>query len=319
MDIDRAKFIICHPYRTYRQHVEKEIYIRKPFGINSSNVYYVIRCDIPRTGLFAIFMYVLDHLAYAEDHGYIPVLDIQRYQCLYKEKMPVYGTKDPWRYYFEPITPISRGDCWKYRNVVYGKIRFLRYKGIYYYKEKEKNVLPPPKRIDELYELASRYIRFRPELQIKLEQALKELQGGRILGVHVRGTDMYTAGKQHPVPTGKTKDFTTIDKIMKEYSIERIFLCSDTESTVKLFRDYYGDQLVTTSALRQTDDSGCGIHMDKSREASRPKHKYMLGEEVITDMYLLAHCNVLLCGASNVAFAAIIYNHNQYERIFYCV
>lgn len=319
MDIDRVKFIVRHPYRTYRQHIEKEICICKPAGINPNDVYYVIRCDIPRTGLFAIFMYVLDHLAYAEDHGYIPVLDSQRYKCLYKEKTPIYGTRDPWRYYFEPITEISRRNCWKYKNVVYGKIRFLRYKGIYYYKEKEKNVLPSPEHIDELHQLSNRYIKFRPELQDKLDQALKSLQGERTLGVHVRGTDMYTAGKQHPVPTGETKDFTKIDKIMQEYHIQKIFLCSDTESTVQLFREYYGDQLITTNALRQIGDNKCGIHMDKELGMGRQNHKYLLGEEVITDMYLLAHCNVLLCGASNVAFAAIIYNHNQYENIFYCV
>ncbi len=143
--------------------------------------------------------------------------------------------------------------------------------------------------------------------------------GGQILGVHVRGTDMYRAGKQHPVPTGETKDFSKIDRIIEEYNIDKIFLCSDTESTVKLFRDYYGNRLVTTNSLRQIDDSGCGIHMDKTLGRNRQKHKYLLGEEVITDMYLLAHCNVLLCGASNVAFAALIYNHNLYKKVFYCV
>lgn len=315
------KFIICHPYRTYRQHIEKEIYISKPIGKNPNDIYYVIRCDIPRVGLFGIFMYVLDHLAYAKDNGYIPVLDSKRYKCLYKEKKPIYGTTDPWRYYFEPITNITRKNCWKYKNVIYGKIRFLRYKGIYYYREKERNVLPSPERIDELFQLVSQYIRFRPELQVKLEHSLNSLLGGgtRTLGIHVRGTDMYTAGKQHPVPTGETKDFRIIDKIVKEYNIERIFLCSDTESTVKLFQDYYGNLLITTNALRQIDDNGEGIHMDKTLGASRPKHKYLLGEEVITDMYLLAHCNVLLCGASNVAYAALIYNHNLYEKVFYCV
>ncbi len=321
MDINRAKFIIQHPYQACRQHVIKEIYIKKPFGANPEKTYYIIRCNLPADGLFAIFMYVLDHLAYAEDNGYIPVLDIKRYKCLYKEKKPVYGTKDPWRYYFEPITDIDRKECWKYKNVIYGKTRALRYKGIYYYREKEKNILPSPNRIDELYKVTSRWIRFRPELQKRLDEVLQQKLGRsrRTLGIHVRGTDMYIAGRQHPVPTGKTKDFTLVDKIINEFCIDQIFLCCDTDSTVKLFRDNYGEKLITTDALRQINDNGCGIHRDRKLGKGREKHKYLLGLEVITDMYILAHCNVLLCGPSNVAFAALIYNHNCYDKVFYCV
>lgn len=52
----------------------------------------------------------------------------------------------------------------KMKNVIYGRIRFPRYKGIYYYKEKERNVLPTEERIEELHKLVVQYIRFRPEL-----------------------------------------------------------------------------------------------------------------------------------------------------------
>lgn len=321
MDINRAKFIIRHPYQACRQHIVKEIYIKKPIGVDSKNTYYIIRCNLPADGLFAIFMYVLDHLAYAQDNGYIPVLDIKRYKCLYKEKEAIYGTKDPWRYYFEPITDIDRRKCWKYKNVIYGKTRSLRYKGIYYYSEREKNVLPSSERIDELYGVVKKWIIFRPELQDKLNESLMRAlgQNKRTLGIHVRGTDMYTAGRQHPIPTGKTKDFLLIDEIIEDFHIDQIFLCSDTDSTVKLFRDYYGEKLVTTDAVRQINDNGCGIHRDKELGKGREKHKYLLGLEVITDMYILAHCNVLLCGPSNVAFAALIYNHNCYDKVFYYV
>lgn len=321
MDLERFKFIVRHPYQTYRQHIVKEIRLFKLIGKCPDNIYYVIRCDLPGCGLFAIFMYVLDHLAYAEDHGWIPILDSGRYECLYKEKKPVQGTTDPWKYYFESISDKGVRDCFKLKNVIYGAIKFPRYKGIYYYKDKEKNVLPSEERIDELYKLVEKYIKFRPELQNKLEENLKKLIGSnkRTLGIHIRGTDMYTAGKQHPIPSEKTKDFTLIDGILTEYHIDQIFLCCDTESTVKLFQDYYGEKVRTTNAMRQKDDNGCGIHMDKKLGEGRENHKYLLGEEVIIDMYLLAHCNILLCGSSNVAFTALIYNHNNYDKVFYYV
>lgn len=319
MKLERMLYIIRHPKIVLRQHEVKEIKIFRKWGKEPQNTYYVIRCDLPECGLFAIFMYVLDHLAYAADQGYVPILDSKRYECLYKEKNPIYGTTDPWQYYFEPISDKTLKDTLTLKNVIYGRIRFLRYKGIYYYKEKEKNILPSPERIDELYGLVKKYIKFRPELQKKLSQELNKIEDKRLLGVHVRGTDMYTAGKQHPVPTGKTKDFSRINQIIKEYNLDGIFLCSDTESTVKLFQDYYGDKVFVTDSIRQYDDTGTGIHKDETLGKHRINHKYLMGEEVITDMYILSHCKVLVCGPSNVAFAAIIYNHNQYEKIFYFI
>lgn len=320
MKIDRLLYIIRHPFIVYEQHRVKEIKMQRKWrGKSPDKTYYVIRCDLPGCGLFAIFMYVLDHIAYAVDQGYEPILDSEKYECLYKEDKPVKGTKDPWKYYFEPISELKKSDMWKMKNVVYGRIRFPRYKGIYYYKEKERNILPTKERIEELYKLVEKYIRFCPELQRELDASVKELENKRLLGVHVRGTDMYTAGKQHPIPNGKTKDFSYIDEILQKYNLDGIFLCTDTENTVHLFREYYGEKLYVTDSIRQKDDTGTGIHKDTSLGKNRKNHKYLMGKEVIKDMYMLSKCNVLICGTSNVAYAAIIYNGNKYEKIYYLV
>jgi len=319
MKRQRLLHIIRHPRRTCREHWEKEIRITNKWGKNPESEYYIIRCQLPGCGMFAIFMYVLDHLAYATDNGYIPVLDSERYKCLYKEKRPINGTKDPWRYYFEPISDIQVKDCLRYKNIILGRVRAPRYKGIYYYSDNEKNVLPSKEQIEELNGLVKRYIRFRPEFQRELDEKIKKLMNKRVLGVHVRGTDMYTAGMQHPIPTGETKDFSRLDSIIKEYNIEKVFLCTDTQSTIMLFQEHYGKKLITTDALRQKDDSGCGIHMDEKLGKNRLNNKYLIGKEIIIDMYMLAHCTVLVCGASKVAYAAMIFNHNKYEKIFYFV
>lgn len=315
MNIKRLIEILRHP-RAFRV---SEIKLRNILGKNSDNIYYIIRTDLPNCGLFAIFMYVLEHVAYAKEHGYIPVVYSKGYSCLYKEKGKILDTKEPWRYYFEQTAEIDIRDCWKHRNLILGEIRFLRHKGLYYYAQKEKNMLPTKERISELYDLVEKYIKFRPELIEELNQKLNMISKKRILGVHVRGTDMCTAGRQHPIPTGETKDFTRIDKIMREYNLDCIFLCTDSEETVHLFEEYYGDRVITTDAVRQGENKECGIHFDTSLGNGRKYHKYLLGKEVITDMYLLAHCNVLVCGASNVAFAAMIYNNNKYDKIFYYV
>lgn len=320
MNIKRVLRWIRYPRKAYVEHIEKEKVIFRKYGKEKEKTFYVIRLNLPEVGMLGLHKYVLDHVAYAVDHGYVPVLDSEKYPCLFKEDHEINGTQDPWRYYFEPISEYTVEDCRKYQNVILGRMRFPRYKAIYYYRDKEQNKLPEKAQIHELYEIVERYIRFRPELRMELEEKERHLlEQGRVLGIHVRGTDMYTQGKQHPVPTGETKDFSRIDDIMRQYQLDKILLCTDTESTVNLFRDHYGDKVISMDVVRQENDTKTGIHRDESLAKGRENHKYLLGKEVLIDMYLLSKCTVLLCGPSNVAFASIIYNDNAYEKIYYCV
>lgn len=310
---------IRHPLKAYKQYVAQEKKIVHNKGIEGDKTFYVIRCDLPECGLFAIFMYVLDHVAYAVDKGYVPVLDIEQYKCLYKEDIPVNGVSNPWNYYFKEIMPYDSNKLVKCKNVIYSAIKFPHYKAIYYYREKEKNVLPGKEQLQELKHLVDIYFPFTDDLNEKLKKDSMVLNRfDRLLGIHVRGTDMYTEGKQHPVPTGDTKDFSIIDSLLQKHNLDGIFLCTDTNSTVELFKEHYGDKVITTDAVRQIDDSKGGIHKDGSLGGGREFHKYQLGLEVITDMYLLSQCNVLLCGPSNVPFTALVYNGGAYDQVIYC-
>ena len=314
MKLRRIAHIIRHPHKAMCEIRAKEKRIIRKSGIDADNTYYVIRCDLPECGFFAIFMYVLDHLAICNDNGYIPIIDIEKYNTLYKESCAVNGTTDPWLYYFKAPSSAKMGI--NYKNEIISAIKFPHYKAIYYYQNAEKNVLPSSDNISYLYKLVEKYIRFNDIVQSELDKACKIMCGQRVLGIHVRGTDMYTEGKQHPIPTGKTKDFTIIDEILKKHGLKTILLCTDADETVKLFKEHYGDDLITMDAIRQKDNSLMGLHKDKSL-SERENHRYLLGLEVIKDMYLLSKCNVLLCGPSNVAFAAMIYNNNKYESIYY--
>ncbi len=311
---------IRHPYRTYKSYIAKEKRVIRRSGDCPNETFYVIRCNLPECGLFAIYTYVLDHVAYAVDNGYIPVLDIEQYPCLYKEDVPVNGTYNPWKYYFKDLLPYDKEKISRCKNVIYSAIKFPHYKALYYYREKEKNILPSMEQLVELKRYADTYFPINDSLQGKLDESSTMLQRfNRILGIHVRGTDMYTEGKQHPIPTGATKDFSVIDNILEEYQLDGIFLCTDTDSTVTLFKEHYGNRVITTEAVRQVDDSKGGIHKDTSLGNGRVFHRYQLGVEVITDMYLLTQCNVLLCGPSNVPFIALVHNAGNYDKVIYCV
>lgn len=319
--VRNIKNIIRHPREFIVRNIQREITIRNIFALKKKEKYYVIRCNQPNCGLFAIFMYVLDHIAYARDKGYIPVLCMQRYDCLYKEKYKINGTYNPWEYYFKPITEVTLKNLFKAGTVTWGKVEFLHYKGIYYYAQKNKNILPEKQRITELHEIVEQYIQFQPALQQELKEHYYKMKSKyqKVMGIHVRGTDMYVAGKQHNKPSSKFMDFQELQNIVNKNNIDGIFLCTDDSEVVKKFQKFFGDKIYVTDSVRQVNGRLEGIHFDKALGKGRKEHKYLLGKEVITDMYLLSKCNVLVCGPSNVAFAAMIFNNNSYEDIIYWI
>ena len=311
--------ILKHPKKYIIQNLQKKFTVKNILASARGENYYIIRCNQPQCGLFAIFMFILDHLAYAEDKGLIPVLKMQKRNCLYREKKKINGTDNPWEYYFQLPTEVSITELFRARTITYGQRAFLRYKGIYYYAEKNKNILPSKTQIHELHGLVEKYIRFQPGLQRELDETWENVRKKyhRMMGVHVRGTDMNVAGKQHNRPSVKLADPDWQQNIMIENNIDGIFLCTDDANVVSHFKTYFGDKVFCTGSVRQIEGKTEGVHFDKTLGNGRHNHKYLLGKEVITDMYLLSKCDILVCGPSNVAFAAMIYNDGAYEKIIY--
>lgn len=302
--------------KMYMNYINKE---HKQHGIgnikNKDKNFYLIRCNMKECGYFALLTFVLDHLAIAEARNLIPVVDMESYKLLYTCE-EYQKNKNVWEYFYLPVSPFSVEIIKKSKNVVLSEMHFPHYKAIYY--NDHENVLPSAEQIRECNRILFKYTDFNEEVYLhlkKLERLISKEK--KILGIHIRGTDMYTEGKQHPKPNERIKDLEYIKKVIKNHDIEEIFLCTDSESSIKKLQGEFGDKLITTNAIRQTGNSCIGLHKDKSLNRGRTLHEYNLGIEVISDMYLLSRCNVLLCGPSNVAFFAMIYNNNKYEKIYY--
>lgn len=306
--------LIKHPKKSLKEFKSRERRLRKKGKYNSDKEFYVIRCDMPECGFFALLMYVLDHLAVAESRRLIPVVDMENYKNIYTCG-DISKTKNVWEYYFQPVSGYSLDVVYRSRNVYLSEIHFPHYKAIYY--NRYENKLPTKQQIAECNRILNKYIFFNTEVNKYLNDAVKILaQLKKVLGIHIRGTDMYTEGKQHPVPSGKTRDIGMIQDIITRHNIDGIFVCTDTECNIERLKTAFGDSVVYTDSVRQKDNVYVGIHKDTNLK-NRPHHEYSMGLEVICDMYLLSKCDVLLCGPSNVAFFAMIYNGNEYEKVYY--
>lgn len=78
-----------------------------------------------------------------------------------------------------------------------------------------------------------------------------------------------------------------INKLMNKYSINKIFLLTDSEEVVAEYREKYGDKLVYTDCKRLSAS-------DPAYELENPVVKRRRGIEVIKDAYLAAECDFFI-------------------------
>lgn len=289
----------------------KEKRLIRLWGKNPNKTIYIIRRYNSDTGFFSNFFYVLGHIVYAADRGWIPVVDMEHYKTLYNEDKAIKGTKNAWEYYFEQPEGITINDAYKSKNAILSSSEYLIgnvpiYTG--------KDIFFP----DKAY---VKYIRFYLEKFIKTKKYVLDYSNNifdslgtksNVLGIHYRGTDMRNY-PDHP----KTLEIQNLIDKIKDFSsthfVDTILVCTDEQEAIEKIKKVFGGMVHFTNAYRAEQAMTTGIHMEQRRV--RDNHRYLLGFEVLVDMLVLSKCDYLMCGHSNVSYASIIFNDNKYKDI----
>jgi hypothetical protein len=172
-------------------------------------------------------------------------------------------------------------------------------------------------------------IKLTPSLQFEISQKFRQ-RCGPTIGVHMRHPS-------HMVEQGHIffqNYFSKIDPLVKKYGNCSIFLATDNDLSLAIFKAKYGDQLWTydvdrTSidnvlawayalAEKEQDEFGFvdGIGFQKHYEMAAEK-KFANGEgiraarEAVRDIYTLAHCDEFVCTISNFTLMCSYLNPKQ--------
>lgn len=240
------------------------------------------------------------------------VVDMQNYPTLYKEDDAVDGVTNQWEYYFWQPSKIQISDLEKYGHIIYASNGFKSGSIPIYAGVQAPKKFPTPAVVDEINEKYIPNIPFTDTTVNYINEGRGCLENQKVLGIHLRGTDMIT-DPIHPNPftISDLIDFIKKNNLNEKY--DKFFVCGDTEKYVDIIKESFPDKIIALDALRATDNIETGIHKQKN---SRYRNKYKMGLEVIKDMMWLAMCEGLICGHSNVEYAAIVYNNNRYEHLF---
>lgn len=271
---------------------------------NIGKIIYVITEQGSNWGFFAEFRAMLVKLLYADRMGLMPVI-VFGDKFLYYEAGGINGENNAFRYYF--LQEINDEDIYNSANVVWSELKHS------HFTEKEygnDGYIVQKKFIEDLSAIYRKYIKFNDETLFFLQKSSSELLKKRkVLGIHYRGTDFKKSYKKHPVPVEVEQIIKKAEECYDKNNYEAIFLATDDQNALKVFRKFLGDKLLYYKDVYRGEQEVSIAFSDSSRE----HHKYLLGREVLRDVYTLSICHGLICGLSQIEIAAQIIKRSHDE------
>ena len=266
-------------------------------------ILYFIDMEDAGTGFFAQYNNLLAFLYFADYHGLTPVVRFHE-NFPYAEKEAVNGSKNPFEYYFLQPAGIALSDVLHAKTVLKSK------KENSYLARDLSDAGSPYQRsdayINEMARIEAQYVRLNNVTKIKINDDIRNLlEGKRTLGVHMRGTDFKHNYNGHPVALGE-KELLEQALCLMDNGYEQLFLATDSTEAIKVFHDKLGKKLrFFPDVVRSSDEESV-----MNSRLNRKDHHYLLGLEVLRDMYALAACEGLLAGLSQVVSAARIHKRS---------
>lgn len=277
---------------------------------NLEKTIYYIEEDNASLGFFAMYRYWLEYLYFADICGYTPVIHAGN-NFTYREKKPVNKTTNPFEYYFLQPATISIKEAKISSKVIQsdivhrkmveliftGKVCNYKYNNRYLYM---------------MGHIVKKYIKFNDYTKRYISKSVEKLgfSNERVLGVHIRGTDFRAKYDNHPMYVTEDDCFEEINRILEKNNYNKIFVATDDKRILANFVRKYGEKIIFYKDVERSSVNKSVAFSHNSRE----HHKYLLGLEVIRDMYTLSKCDSLVAGISQVAICAQINKVSRGEK-----
>jgi hypothetical protein len=257
--------------------------------------FYVIWREERRAGFFSNASLILCHLILADSLGFEPVVDLANFPTFYNEDEEVAGTRNAWEYYFAPTSSVPLSEVYESRHVFFCD-------GTY-----PDGLSKYVSEIPEAQHLFDRIVKVRPEIEASARELMTGF-GEKTLGVHFRGQELNRAAG-HPFGPTRRQILDATARLIRERDFDRIFLVTEDQRHLDLFRREFGSMVLATDSFRTRGENAYRLH-------PRPLHRYLLGREVLVDAMLLGRCQGLVAGWSNVSEWAKLFNGGRYEVVW---
>lgn len=303
----------CRRVREIGQDVEL-VSVERMAGAADAEIVYFIDMEESHSGFFAEHNRLLSMLYFADYYHLIPVVRYHSGFC-YAEDHPVNGTTNPFEYYYEQPSGISLDAMNTHACVIKSR--------------KENSFITRPlndgqdsydkseQYLQEMGRITAKYVRLNQTVHCQIDADMVAL-GLRIdektLAVHVRGTDFKQHFNGHPVIITVEEYLAEAVRLFREKNYDKVFLATDDSDAVDAFEREFGENLLYYRDVTRSNGNDTVMHSTSDRE----NHHYLLGLEVLRDVYTMGACQGLVAGRSQVGYGARIQRYasgTNYEDI----
>ena len=232
-------------------------------------------------------------------------VDMEKNKTINSESYKIFDTMNSWEYYFEQIDrPISN----------FIQLDSVNINSVLHY---EKRYTHSSRVSLKLKKLFWDNFSLRPEIKFEIDNFLKEnFQNKITLGVQIRLTDM-TNTPNHNVK--KFEDYVTKIKniLSNNPMIQQVFLATDDETVIEKLRENINIPVIFQKNIYRATNHKKDLNPYDRYEYSRPDHRYLLGKEVIIDIFLLSNCDYILkADVSCVSQLAVFFSQKIKKTYF---
>ena len=303
-----------HQMITYFEDGEDHIKVYHNGTANLGKMIYVIKENTGLDGFCATLKYIMSFLIYAEQHKFTPIIRLTEEFAYYDEEMSK-KIDNPWEYYF--LTDEKKFDLEHSLNVcfceyIHRKLIAHKYHFNAYKVENYNN--------QDVYEVCSpvirKYMTLKPEIVNDASNVLENIKqnGGKVLGVHFRGTDYKKSYNNHPVFVDENETIKEIKAAMELKEFDAVFVATDDILFADIVKKSLGDiPVLMHNDVYRSD----GIESVAFSQSERKNHHYLLGYEIARDMYTLSLCDGLVACKSSVGYMSNLYKHSRNEQYEY--
>lgn len=301
-------------YNTYRNRERRVSYGRE----NADKKFYVFGVPDNSGGLWWHINKILMHLGYAEDKGYIPVIDMQNYKSQYVEDNDL-GKVNVWEIFFKQPAGYSLGDIKNSKNIILSKKapspskKYLMGHSPFY---------DDDNRIKYFHNLFEKYIHFNESTQDYLDKLYENLfKGkGKIVGVLCRGTDyVVIKPKNHPVQPNPSDVIEDVKEVMKSHNCNYVFIATEDMDILEMFMRAFGEKLlyVDQKRVRKFELGESNYLASVNIEKNKGIDTFAKGIGYLSATYLLSRCDCYLAGRTGGSKGVLIMSNGfEYKKIY---
>lgn len=283
---------------------------------NASKTYYVIGQTDLSCGLWWITNKVLMHLAYADEKGYIPIVDLLNYHTQYHNSDEI-GKVNVWEKFYEQPADVNLDYISNSQNIIISDKRAAPAKK---YLMGNTDFYTDPNRLNYFRILYHKYIKFsKPTLEYLEGVRLSIIPANaRVLGVLCRGTDyLQKKPRNHPVQPDPSVVIEMVKHVLCDKCCEYVFLATEDNDILDLFRNEFGEKLLYINQKRISAEDMKDEIFVINISASRTNDRYTMGLEYLSATYILSKCNCFIGGRTGGTKGVLLMSDEfEYKYIF---